>query len=202
MRTKYSSKIRKSCEFPEGQQPTVRKMKFFTDFLSADNLSLEEAANIIGMTRPSISHWISVDDARLDLVQDIIEARGYEFEIFLSREDEEVDGSKRISIDDFITLNKDEYRPKRLSFLTLALKRYDIGKTELAKSLGIGYTCVRYWFSSDTILLSNLFAVCEAWNLSIRISLRKKSVQENPASADKQKRMYTVQIQKETVINL
>lgn len=197
-----TSKARRSSDTREEQQPTVKRLKFFTDFLSAENLSLEDAATIIGMTRPSVSHWISVDDARLDLIQDIIEACDYEFEIFLSRDEKEVDGSKRISIDDFVTLDKKEYRPKRLSFLTLALLRYDIGKTELARSLGLGYTSVRYWFSSDTILLSNLFAICEAWNLSIRISMRKKSVQENPAPTGKQKRLYTVQIQKETVMNL
>lgn len=195
-----TSKARKVSEIRDDQQP-FRRLKFFTDFLSTENLTLEDAANIIGMTRPSISHWINVDDARLDLIQEIIEARGYEFEIFLSREGEEVDGSKRISIDDFITLDKNEYRPKRLSFLTLALRRYDIGKAELARSLGLGYTAIRYWFSSDSILMSNLFSICEAWNLSIRISMRKKTVQENPVSADRQKRLYSVLIQKETVMN-
>lgn len=184
------------------EQPGVKRLKFFTDFLATENMTYEDAATIVGMTRPSIAHWINIDDARLDLVQDIIEARGYEFEIFLSRDEKETDGSKRISIDDFITLDKNEYRPKRLSFLTLALRRYDIGKTELARSLGLGYTSIRYWFASDTILLSNLFAVCEEWNFSIRISMRKKTVQETPAYAGMEKRLYTVQISKETVMNL
>lgn len=90
----------------EQQISSVKRLKFFTDFLALEDLSLDDVANIIGMTRPSISHWIAVDDARLDLIQDIIEACGYDFEVFLSRDNEEVDGSKRISIDDFITQRK------------------------------------------------------------------------------------------------
>ena len=183
-----------------GKFPQAR-LKFFTDFLAMEDLTLDEVANIIGMTRPAISHWLSSDDARLDQIQQVVEARGYELEIFLTRDGAEADGRKRISIDDFITLDKAAYRPKRLSFLTLALKRYNLTKTELAESCGLTYSSARHWFMSDTITMSRLFQICEVANFSIRISITKKTLPEDANDIDG-RRKCTILISKETVTNL
>ena len=180
-----------------------KKLKFFTDFLATEGITMEQAALAVDKTRPSISHWIAVDDARLSQLQTIIESFGYEFEIFLTREEDEGIGDKKIAVDDFIALNREDYHPKRLTFLTLALRRYDIGKVELARRIGVQYTAVRYYWAQDDITISTLMKIVEVCDFSIRISIKKKSlISKEDTTSKKSRRYYTVQITKDTSIEI
>lgn len=187
------------CKKPKKVAGNVKKMQFFNDFLALSGVTLEEAANMVSLTRSSIYHWMSSDNAKLSLVQDCMDGFGYKLEVFLTREDDEARGKVPVSIEDFIVIPGSVFKPKRLSFLTLALKRYDIGKTELAQKLGSNYTTIRYYFQTDDICIDKLFEIAEACGFSILFSIKKKTVVDKEEPTGKNRRYVTCRIEQETV---
>lgn len=149
---------------------SIRKLQFFDDFLSLEGLTHDNVASMLSVTRPTVSHWFLVDDTRLSIVQGVIESLGYTFSLSLEKD---TDSRDRV---DVIDLLPEGITPKRLSFLAFALKRYGIGKYELAEKLNVNYTTIRYWFSTDDISFSWLHRVAEVLDLSIRITITKNLV--------------------------
>lgn len=186
-----------------GEQ-AFRRLQFFEEFMSLANVTMEDAAGALGLTRPSIHHWLQQDDARLNYLQKIIESFGYEFNIWLSREEEEISGKVPVRVEDFVRLPGEIYKPDSTAFLTVALQRYGISKLELSERLGLQYSTVRYWFSKD-IMMSRIFQIAEACDFSVSISIRKKIKPEAKPKGridGKTQRRYNIIVQRETTIEI
>lgn len=178
----------------KSQDNGFRKLKFFEDFLALNGISYEEAAARISISRPTLSHWFAVDDTRLSLVQDVVKSAGYDFKIYMTKEEGRQDVPEKVDIEDIISLPSENVIPKRLSFLSFALKRYGIPKVELAERLGINYTTVRYWFQTDDITFGRLFDCAKVCGLSIRFEITKQIEQKKKGAG----LTFTTLIQKET----
>lgn len=194
---------------------SVHKLQFFDDFLSLEGLTHDNVATMLSITRPTVSHWFKTDDTKLSFVQGIVESLGYSFSISLEKD---TDSRDRV---DVIDLLPDGITPKRLSFLAFALKRYGIGKYDLAEKLNVNYTTIRYWFSTDDISFSWLHRIAEVLDLSIRITITKDITRMKeepriaalpvvpsgkkkaaPAAGPKPRRFYSVSISRETTVEL
>lgn len=156
------------------------RLGFFLTFLKSQGLVYEDVAKLVDMTRIAVSHWFIADDMNLAMMKRIIDKLGYRIEISLYREN--VDTGQTVMVDTSRLYKRTggEVTMTNLSFLTMALLRYGISKEEMAKSIGLGYTAVRFWFQRDDVSMSRLFQVCEGlgFSMDIRITPKDRPVQE------------------------
>lgn len=149
------------------------RLGFFSTFLKSQGLVYEDVAKLVGFTRIAVGHWFIIDDMSLKMMSNIIDMLGYSLDIRLYREGVEIEGP-RIDETKLLRMKEDGLKMTRLSFLSVALMRYGITKEEMAKSIGLGYTAVRFWFQKDDVSMSRLFQVCEGLGFSIDIRITPK----------------------------
>jgi len=145
----------------------VSNLRFLVRFFEETNMSISQAADVLGSTRQSVYFWLVKDDARFSVVNDLIEKCGYSlsFELIKKRVEDSL-----ISIE--VPHKKDE---KRLSFFSDALKKYGITKEDLSSKLDIGLTAVYYWFRVDDCFISYIFKTAQLYDLNVKIHIRPKN---------------------------
>ena len=140
----------------------LKNLKFLGDFMTAMGLTTTTAGEKIGLTQVSVYYWLKKDDARLSVVNKLIEACGYKLII------------------DYVSTEADPFEPeiyiepkhdKLLTFLAVALQKED--KEKIANELGLGYTTVYYWLTHDDIFISYIFKIAELIGKRVKITIRK-----------------------------
>lgn len=141
----------------------LHNLKFLGDFMSTLGLTTTTAGEKIGLSQVSIYYWLKKDDAKLSVVNKLIEACGYTLSIELV--EPVVDPSDTEIIIEV-------QRGRLLSFLSDALSDQD--KELVSKQLGIGSTTIYYWLSHDDIFVSYIYKVAEVIGKKVKITIRKK----------------------------
>ena len=177
-------------------ESTGKKMGFFVDLLNLSHISYDNAAALAGMSKSCIYYWITVDNAKLSQVMNVIEGLGYSLRIILSRN--EGDDAKITPVDINDLLMSNNCKPKRLSFLTIALVKYAISKKDLASRLNVTNKTIGYYFSQDDILISRIFDIAKACDLSVNFDIVKRQeapVADNGIKGASSKRFFTVHLE-------
>ena len=141
----------------------LHNLKFLGDLMKTIGLTTTSAGEKIGLSQVSIYYWLKKDDARLSMVNKLIEACGYSLTIDL------VEPVVNPADTEIII---DAPREKLLSFLSEALSGHD--KEAVAGKLGLGVTTVYYWFSHDDIFVSYIYKIAEEIGKKVKITIRKR----------------------------
>lgn len=162
-------------------------------------INTNEAARILGITGPTVRHWFleNVDDTKLSYVYRIAEHTGYKFDLLLTRSGSEGTGAIAVDIDDFIHLPGDNYKPKVMSFLTIAMRRYGINKRQLAQATGLSVSSITYFYSTDDISISRIIDIANRLDFCVKYSFTK--IEEPELDPDK-RHSCTCSIIKKSVI--
>lgn len=143
----------------------LKNLRFLGDFMKTVGLSTTSAGEKIGVSQVAIYYWLKKDDAKLSVVNKLIDACGYKLTFeYVSPEDFSESSTTKIVID-----APDD---RLLSFLSVALADYD--KEEVSKKIGLGGTTVYYWISHDDMFVSYIFKIAEAIGKKVIITIRKK----------------------------
>lgn len=180
-------------------KPGFRRMQFLLDFMNAAGINCVDVAKIIGGSVPGVRHWFreDVDDTKLSNVYRIAEFTGYKFDLLLTRSGKEAAGIIPVDVDDFIRLPNDNYRPKVMSFLTLALRRYGLTKKDLAAATGLAYSTFTYFYSTDDISISRIFDIANSLDFCVRFSFTKI---EEPVMDPDKRHTCSVMILKKSMV--
>ena len=149
----------------------LKYLQFVNAFISQTGMSYGEAAQKAGITRQTIYHWFSKDDAKLSSVINFIDKCGYTVRFSLKRESNMI-GDALVTInsrDNFDTIGD-----KNLSFLDEALTRYGIQRKDAAAKIGLGYTALFYWFKHDDVFISYIYRIAEQNSLKLSIKIDPK----------------------------
>lgn len=143
----------------------LKNLKFLGDFMTKTGLTTTTAGEKVGISQVSVYYWLKKDEARLSIVNRLIEACGYKLDIELVDSEPLPDNSPEIIIS--------TPRDRLLSFLSEALAGED--KEAVAEQLGIGTTTIYYWLSHDDMYISYIFKVAQAIGKKVRISITRKN---------------------------
>ena len=141
----------------------LHNLKFLGDFMTTLGLTTTSAGEKIGLTQVSIYYWLKKDDARLSMVNKLIDACGYKLIIEL------VEPVVNPADTEIII---EAPRDRLLSVLSEALSDQD--KEAVAKQLGLGQTTIYYWFSHDDIFISYVYKIAEIIGKKVKITIRQK----------------------------
>lgn len=163
-------------EKKRGVKPTHKcvRCQFVSDFVAGEGLSMTEAGEILGMTRSSFWHCVSVvDDMKLSQVDRLFEARGFRVRMQIVRPgDEKLEDIA--TADDLVIGTDGRVRLKRTSFILLAMKRYKVGKYELCEKYlqpRIQYSSFRRMLDLDDMYLSRTYSIAEAMGANLVIDI-------------------------------
>ena len=154
-----------------------KRCGFVSDFLNYRGLSFQAAGKIIGTSHSAVFHSLKTDDMRLSAIWRLFEAEGYSINMQLVRDgDNEMDvvgGTK-----DFTVGSNGKVKLKRTSFISFALKRYNIGRYEMAGKLGLEYSTCRRWLSDeiDDMYISRVYSIAKTFDLNLIITITPKEV--------------------------
>jgi len=176
-----------------------RRLQFLLDFMNVAGLNAVDVSKILNTSVPTVRHWFKedVDDTRLSYVYRIAEHTGFKFDLLLTRSGKEGTGDIPVDINDFIRLPGEQYRPKTMSFLTLALRRYGLTNKDVAEAVGLSYSSIAYFFAKDDISISRILDIANSMDFCIRYSFKKI---EEPVPDPDKKHNCTVSIEKKTVV--
>ena len=141
----------------------LNNLKFLGDFMSAKGITTTEAGAKVGKSQVSIYYWLKHDDARLSVVEELINA--YDYNLYIEFVDEKKADSRHI-------INITNSYEKRLSFLSAALNSVD--KEELAKFLDISSSTIYYWLYHDDIQISYIYRIADFLGKIVKINLQPK----------------------------
>lgn len=159
------------------------RLAFLEDFMRFHNIDTAEMAEILEITRPACYHILQkAKDTTLSYIEKILAARGFVMDLFLTREIEEVTQSSKIPIDvsNYVTLPGEFYKPNRLAFLEIALKRYGIKHIELAEMMNMNISSITKTFQRDDLTMSRLHQFCDAANMTLFIKIRPEKEGDIP----------------------
>ena len=150
-------------------------MLFLEEFLSAMNITINDAASATGSSRMTVARWLkrSYDDAPLSSMLTLFEAYGYSLEFTLSRDiekgyEEEVQWQRR---------NRAKFKADRLAFLTRMMLRYDISSQELAGKLNLYYTTIDHMFRANNLMISRIYRIADVCDMNVFITIKPKDLQ-------------------------
>jgi len=169
----------KKSPYSNGKWNSVN-LKFLSRFMEITGQSTKDVAKKVGCTPQSIVHMLTVDDANLSRIEEIMNY--YDCIISLQYRRAEEDTSS-INIDNSVLDSiPNKYSGKRLSFIRKALSEYGLTLGELRKSLeDIGgpanKSTIDHWFFSDDIKISHCYNIARAINaeLVINISVKQRN---------------------------
>lgn len=150
-------------------------MLFLEEFLSAMNITINDAASATGCSRMTVARWLkrTYDDAPLSSMLTLFEAYGYSLEFTLSRDveggyEEEVQWQRR---------NRAKFKADRLAFLTRMMLRYDISSQELAGKLNLYYTTIDHMFRANNLMISRIYRIADVCDMNVFITIKPKDMQ-------------------------
>lgn len=141
----------------------LRYLKFLGEFMSALGLTTTKAAEKVGLTQVSVYYWLKKDDAKISVINKLIDACGFKLIIDLLPV-----GGPEPDTEIVIELP----REKRLSFLSDALS--DVDKDVVAQKIGVGTSTIYYWLEHDDIFVSYIYKIAEAIDCKVKVTIRPK----------------------------
>lgn len=157
-----------------------KRLDFLTEFMTLRHLDTQDIADKLNITRTSVYCWFreSTDDVRLSYAIRIIEDEGFLLQIQLFREEKDLNEPFYTKVSDLSTENGD-LRLRRLSFLPLTLRKYDIKIKDVTAKMGVNVSNWRYWMKNDDIFLSRIYQIADVCDLNIRFLITQKDLLEN-----------------------
>ena len=153
----------------QGRQPGCRLL-FLKQFMAAMDITINDAADIVGCTRHTISRWLlpSYDDAPLSSVMSLFDGCGYELDFVLTKEhdaglDEDIQWRRR---------NRAQFKADRLAFLSRMMMKYNITSHALGEKLGLYYTTVDHMFRANDMMVSRIYRIADACDMNIFITVK------------------------------
>ena len=128
----HNDNINKTGNFKDGQWHVVH-LRFLLDFMREASLTTGGVAEVMGLTRQAVYHWLAKDDMKMSQVMRLFELCGYSISFALEKE------SPPSVLPVTVTMNVIRpLPPGRLSFLRDALELNSITKDRLAAELNLG----------------------------------------------------------------
>jgi len=153
--------VRKRCLQKDKYE--LRNLKFLGEFMGALGLTTTKAAEKVGLTQVSVYYWLKKDDAKISVINKLIDACGFKLIIDLIPLDvPESDTEIVIELP----------RERRLSFLADALS--DVDKDEVARKIEVGSSTIYYWLEHDDIFVSYIYKIAEAIGRKVKVTIRPK----------------------------
>jgi len=153
--------VRKRCL--QKDKYDLRNLKFLGEFMGALGLTTTKAAEKVGLTQVSVYYWLKKDDAKISIVNKLIDACGFRLIMDLVPVDQ-------IASDSEIIIEIP--REKRLSFLSDALS--DVDKEELARKIDVGASTIYYWLEHDDIFVSYIYKIADAIGRKVKVTIRPR----------------------------
>ena len=147
----------------------AKRLQFLLSMMDAKGESKHGLARLMGVSPQNIFMYFKRDDMKLSYAQEMASRLGYDFTIRIESE-ENVNDNVIVEIEDLVGPGG----LSRLAFLRVAMKRYGIGRKDLAEKLGMNYTGVNRWFKVDDISLSYVFEIAELYGLKVKIKATVK----------------------------
>lgn len=136
---------------------TQGQLLFLREFLRSRYLSIEDAAEVIGITRQALTTWFVNDDVKLSLIEKLVTACGYK----ISYELQNPSRCGKALVQYAGRCKEPVKTGERLAFLGNAMDRHGLTKTAVAERVGLTYIAVLGWFKHDDCLLSYVYQVAE-----------------------------------------
>ena len=155
--------------YKDGQWQVVR-LRFLVDFLKASGLATGQVAELMGITRQSVYHWLAKDDMKLSTVYSLFERAGYRIDFSYESEDRVDDANVVVSMQVLPPVGG-----ARLFFLKRLLQEMNISNEELAVRLGVGRATVYHWFKADDCMVSSLHSIAATTGRRLQITIRYAS---------------------------
>lgn len=168
-----------SQKFKFKPECSCRRCGFVSDFLNYRGLSFKAAGKIIGTSHSAVFHSLKIDDMRLSAIFRLFEAEGHSIRFQLVRPgDNEMEVVSEPK--DFIVESDGKVKLKRTSFVSFALKRYNIGRYQMAGQLGLEYTTCRRWLSDDVddMYISRVYSIAKAFGLNLLVTITQMETAE------------------------
>lgn len=152
-----------------------KRLDFLTEFMTLRHIDTTDIAEKLNITRTSVYCWFrdSTDDVRLSYATRIIEDEGFNLQIQLFRNEEDLKEPFYAKVSDFLTDDGD-IRLSRLSFLSLTLRRYGFTIKDVTSRMGVNISNWRYWLKNDDIYLSRIYQLADVCGLNIRFLITQK----------------------------
>lgn len=176
-----------------------KRCGFVNDFINFQGLSFRVVGEILELSHSATCHALKIDDMRLSTIFKLFESQGYDIQMQLLRPGDNpmdvVSGPR-----EFIVGQDGTVRLKRTSFIAFALKRYNIGRYELASDLHLQYSTVRRWLSdeNDDVYISRVYSIAKAYGLDFHITVKPKET----GQVDETKPKVIVKFINESVQNI
>ena len=162
----HNDNINKTGNFKDGQWHVVH-LRFLVDFMREASLTTGGVAEVMGLTRQAVYHWLAKDDMKMSQVLRLFELCGYSISFALEKE------SPPSALPVTVTMNVIRpLPPGRLSFLRDALELNSITKDRLAAELNLGRATVYNWFKVDDCLISYIYRVASVTGLRLKIHIQ------------------------------
>lgn len=172
---KYIHKTKTESRRPVSREYSYRRLEFLWRFLAANNINFTVCAHKIGVSAATISRWFNLDDIMLSRAQQIAEGFDYELVPSIHPKGECKDISAILNMQQLICNNDaGNLTLKRLSFLRINIDRAPMMKKDIAKSIGIEYTSLNRWFTTDDIAISRLIQLAELLDWAIHFDFKYK----------------------------
>lgn len=155
--------------FREGRWQVVH-LKFLVDFLTAAGIPTGRAAELMGVTRQAVYHWLAKDDMKVSQIIRLFDVCGYSIEFGLGKDAPEP--ASPVSVTMNLARSEDKCR---LDFLKNALVAHGVSKYRLAESLNIGAATIYNWFKVDDCLISYIYRIAESEGFRLTIRIEPKS---------------------------
>lgn len=150
------------------------RLGFLSEFMRLIGECPADIARQTGLTRGVVSRWFDRDDVRLSYCYSYIESRGYELNITLKKDQDQVkQGNLSIQIEQKAP-DPDSVDCRRLEFLQIAMAKNGITKKDIADRIDIKYNTVRHWFIVDDMYLSYVFTIANLYGFDVNISIKPK----------------------------
>ena len=165
MQKNYRKKITSSITKESEDAGIASRMQFFRQFMTAANIGTEDIGTALGCSPLTVRRWVSPsgDDAPLSSCMAAMEKFGYSLRIIMARS-----GEEEAEEDIFWRRNaKAKFKADRLSFLSLAMLRYDITSKALAAKMGLHYTTVDHMFRVNDMMISRIYRIADALDMSL-----------------------------------
>jgi len=151
---------------------------FLINFLQGINVTVEQAAEILGMTRQNF--WLRAskkDTFSIANARKLVEHFGYSMNIFITRDPAEFAILHQFDVEKLFKVTIGESKGN-IAFLRMAMSRYDLSQEDIARACGVSKSCVAYYFATDDITIDKLYLICESLKMSMKITIKPCSEDE------------------------
>ena len=167
--------VKKSSSSPEGVETKKKPvyLKFLEDFMQLMNLSVNDVAEKMHMTRQAVYFWFIQDDAAVSKLQRTFDALGYDITFSYVPNTPVEDPGADVQMK--LKLSEEPIYGPRIDFLSKAIKMYRIRKVDVQKKMKISPSTILYWQTKDDILISKAIEFAKAADLKLVIRVKPKN---------------------------